>query len=466
MPRRFASFALSFNLDRAQCRDYRRTGHSNATFAIVPGAGSRAPRDAGQAACAMRIIAPRMVRAQARNWIGWLQQRRGEKVFAKRTNWNLERNRLSEALERHRASGKPLLDLTTSNPTTSEFRFNSNEIFDAMSHPAGFCYVPVPFGVPPARRAVAAYFAELGVQAPIDDICLTVSTSEAYSFVFRLLCDPGDELLIPSPSYPLFDFLADIQDVKLARYPLVYDHGWQIDFASLERAITPRTRGIIVVHPNNPTGHYAKPGDFARLNEICAPRGLAIIADEVFLDFALDGKARPSFAGNREALTFTMSGLSKISGLPQMKFAWIVTSGPERLKQEALARLEVIADTYISVSSPVQMGASKMLDMRHGFQRQVMARVRANLAELDRQLAAQESCSRLAIEGGWYAVLRVPAMCSDEELALELLESHGVYVHPGHFFDFPGDGYLVVSLITPVEIFAEGMKRLLAASGS
>jgi alanine-synthesizing transaminase len=407
-----------------------------------------------------------MVRAQLRIWIGWLQRRSGEKVFAKRTNWNLARNRLSEALDRHRASGKPLLDLTTSNPTTSGFRYNSNEILDALAHPAGISYVPVPNGVPPARRAVAAYFAELGAQVLIDDICLTVSTSEAYSFVFRLLCDPEDELLIPSPSYPLFDFLADIQDVKLVRYPLVYDHGWQIDFASLERAITPRTRGVIVVHPNNPTGHYAKPGDFAQLDEICAPRGLAIIADEVFLDFALDGKPRPSFAANRDALTFTMSGLSKISGLPQMKFAWIVTSGPERVKQDALARLEMIADTYISVSSPVQMGASKMLDMRHAFQRQVMARVRANLAELDRQLAGQESCGRLEIEGGWYAVLRMPATRLDEELALDLLDTHGVYVHPGHFYDFSGDGYLVVSLITPIEVFAEGTKRILAASGS
>jgi alanine-synthesizing transaminase len=414
----------------------------------------------------MRIVAPRMVRAQLRIWIGWLQRRSGEKVFAKRTNWNLARNRLSEALDRHRASGKPLLDLTTSNPTTSGFRYNSNEILDALAHPAGISYVPVPNGVPPARRAVAAYFAELGAQVLIDDICLTVSTSEAYSFVFRLLCDPEDELLIPSPSYPLLDFLADIQDVKLVRYPLVYDHGWQIDFASLERAITPRTRGVIVVHPNNPTGHYAKPGDFAQLDEICAPRGLAIIADEVFLDFALDGKPRPSFAANRDALTFTMSGLSKISGLPQMKFAWIVTSGPERVKQDALARLEMIADTYISVSSPVQMGASKMLDMRHAFQRQVMARVRANLAELDRQLAGQESCGRLEIEGGWYAVLRMPATRLDEELALDLLDTHGVYVHPGHFYDFSGDGYLVVSLITPIEVFAEGTKRILAASGS
>lgn len=414
----------------------------------------------------MRIVAPRMVRAQLRIRIGWLQRRSGEKVFAKRTNWNLARNRLSEALERHRASRKALLDLTASNPTECGFEYDDAAILRALGDRAALRYEPDPKGLLAAREAVAGYYAGRGDDVDVDDIVMTTSTSEAYSFAFKLLCNPGDELLIPSPSYPLFDFLAGIQDVKLARYPLVYDHGWQIDFASLDRAITTRTRGIIVVHPNNPTGHYAKPSDFAQLNEICAPRGLAIITDEVFLDFALDGKPRPAFATNREALTFTMSGLSKISGLPQMKLAWIVTSGPEPLKQEALARLEVIADTYISVSSPVQMGASNMLDMRRDFQSQVMARLRANLAELDGQLEAQESSSRLAVEGGWYAVLRVPATRSDEDFALTLLESHGVYVHPGHFFDFPGDGHIVVSLITPIETFAQGMNRILSAAGS
>src|SRR5947209_7233843 len=294
------------------------------------------------------------------------------------------------------------------------------------------------------------------------DLILTTSTSEAYSFVFRLLCNPGDELLIPTPSYPLFDFLADIQDVKLNRYALIYDHGWQIDFHTLEQVITPRTRGIIVVHPNNPTGHFTKPAEITQLNQLCAARQLAVIADEVFLDFSLLQDRPASFSGRDEALTFTMSGLSKISGLPQMKFAWLVVSGPEQLKKEALARLEVIADTYLSMNAPVQLAAPVFLEQRHRFQQQLMARARENLAELDRQLAGQGNCSRLAVEGGWSAVLRVPATRSDEELAIELLEKRDVYVHPGHFYDFPSEGHLIVSLITREQTFAEGIRLLLS----
>jgi alanine-synthesizing transaminase len=383
-------------------------------------------------------------------------------MFAQRTNWNLAANRLSEALARHRASGKPLLDLTASNPTECGFEYDSAAILQALANPAAMRYEPKPQGLLAARQAVAAYYADRGARIMVEDIVMTTSTSEAYSLVMRLLCNPGDELLIPSPSYPLFDFLADIQDVKLVRYPLVYDHGWQIDFASLERAITARTRGAIVVHPNNPTGHFTTERDFERLEEICESHGMAIIADEVFLDFALDGNARKTSAGGTTALTFTMSGLSKISGLPQMKVAWLVTSGPEAAKRAALERLEVIADTYLSMSAPMQLAAPDMLDLRHGFQRQLMARVRRNLTELDQQLAGQKACSRLEVQGGWYAVLRVPATRTDEELALELLQVHDVYVHPGHFYDFPGDGHIVVSLIAPEAEFAQGMKRALA----
>jgi len=291
---------------------------------------------------------------------------------------------------------------------------------------------------------------------------LTTSTSEAYSYVFRTLCDPGDEFLIPSPSYPLFDFLGEIQDVKLVRYPLLYDHGWQIDFHSLERAVTPRTRGVIIVHPNNPTGHFAKPAEIATLNSISSERGLAIIADEVFLDFELEGSRPASFAANSGAPTFTLSGLSKICGLPQMKAAWLVASGPREWKREALARLEVIADTYLSVNAPVQLAIPKVLEGRHSFQEQAMSRIQRNLAELDRQLAAQKAVSRLKVEGGWCAVLRVPARRSDEDMAIELLTTQGVSVHPGHFYDFPADGCLVVSLITHEETFAKGASRLLA----
>jgi alanine-synthesizing transaminase len=383
-------------------------------------------------------------------------------MFAGRTNWNLHSNRLSEALAKHRAAGKRLLDLSASNPTECGFEYDRQAILKALSNPESLSYDPDAKGLLSARRAVAEYFSALKIIVPVEDIILTTSTSEAYSFAFRVLCNPGDELLIPEPSYPLFSFLADIHDVKLVGYPLLYDHGWQIDFHALQQSINVRTRGVIVVNPNNPTGHFCKPGEMEKLNEICSSRQMAIIADEVFLDFHLAATRPRSFAANTRSLTFTMSGLSKISGLPQMKAAWLIATGPQELKSEALARLEVIADTFLSMNAPVQRATPIFLDLRHGFQEQVLARVRKNLAQLDKQLSAQSSCTRLDMEGGWYAVVRVPATRSDEDVAIELLNAQGVYVHPGHFYDFPTDGYLIVSLITPESDFNEGIKRLLS----
>jgi aspartate/methionine/tyrosine aminotransferase len=384
------------------------------------------------------------------------------KMFAKRTNWNLEPNRLSAALAAHRAAGKPVIDLTVSNPTECEFQYDAQSILSALSNPAALNYEPNPRGLEVARRAVAQYYAERGAAVSNHDIFLTTSTSEAYSYVFRTLCNPDDELLIPAPSYPLFEFLADIQDVRLARYPLVYDYGWQIDFHALEQAITPRTRGVIVVHPNNPTGHFCKPEEMRKLNEICSARGIAIFADEVFLDFGLKGKQPATFAANSGALTFTMSGLSKICGLPQMKAAWLIVSGPEPYKTAALSRLEVIADTYLSMNAPIQLAVPAFLGQRREFQRQLLARVNENLSELDSQIARQKSCSRLEVEGGWNAVIRVPATRSGDDLALELLATKGVYVHPGHLYDFTSEGHVIVSLIVPAQDFARGLDLLLS----
>jgi alanine-synthesizing transaminase len=383
-------------------------------------------------------------------------------MFADRTNWNLNSNRLSEAFAKHRAANKPLLDLTVSNPTGCGFVYDRGSILQALANPASLCYDPEPKGVRSAREGIAEYYSAHGIVTPVENIILTTSTSEAYSFTFRILCNPGDEVLIPEPSYPLFSFLADIHDVKLVSYPLLYDHGWQIDFHALQQAITPRTRGIIVVNPNNPTGHFCKAQEIEKLNEICSARRIAIIGDEVFLDFHL-GATRPfSFSTNAASLTLTMSGLSKIAGLPQMKAAWLIASGPEESKTQTLSRLEVIADTFLSMNTPVQLAVPRFLELRHGFQNQLMTRVRKNLAKLDAQLVAQSSCSRFEVEGGWYAVLRVPVTRSDEDLAIELLNTQGIYVHPGHFYDFRADGYLIVSLITPSEDFDEGVKRLLS----
>ena len=383
-------------------------------------------------------------------------------MFADRTNWNLKSNRLSEALAKHRAANRPLLDLTVSNPTESGFVYDPGSILQALANPGSLSYDPEPKGLLSAREGIVEYYSAHDVVLPLENVILTTSTSEAYSFTFRVLCNPGDEVLIPEPSYPLFSFLADIHDIKLTSYPLLYDHGWQIDFHSLQQTITPRTRGVIVVNPNNPTGHFCKAVEMEKLNEICSSRQLAIIADEVFLDFHLEARRPSSFAANDTSLTFTMSGLSKIAGLPQMKIAWLITSGPEPLKTQALSRLEVIADTFLSMNTPVQLAIPRFLELRHGFQNQLMTRVRRNLAKLDAQLAAQSSCSRLEVEGGWYAALRVPVTRSDEDLAIELLSTQEIYVHPGHFYDFPADGYLIVSLITPAEDFDEGIKRLLS----
>jgi alanine-synthesizing transaminase len=398
-------------------------------------------------------------------------------MFSRRTNWPLAPNRFSIALEKHRASGRELLDLTASNPTNLGLRYDAEAILASLANPNALEYRPDAKGMRVARDAVSAYYRERGAHIDPDRLVLTTSTSEGYSFVFRLLCDPGDEVLVPTPSYPLFEFLADLQDVRLRPYPLFYDHGWHLDVHALTTAAGERTRAIMLVHPNNPTGSYVKPAEAEQLNAICAQRGLALVVDEVFLDFAHASVAPPlSFAGEPAlsavewerqggevpaALTFTLSGLSKIAGLPQMKFAWIAVSGPEDLAHQAMARLEVIADTYLSTNAPVQLAAPVLFAQGHDFHRQLMARIRANLAELDRQLAAQKACARLQIEAGWYAVLRVPVTRSDEDLVIELLQQKSVLVHPGHFYDFPAEGYLVLSLIAREEEFREGVKRLL-----
>jgi alanine-synthesizing transaminase len=383
-------------------------------------------------------------------------------MFSNRTSWKLTPNRFSQAQEELRAAGAEILDLSVSNPTRASLHYDADAILASLAQPEVLDYDPQPKGLLKARQAVAGYYRTSHDAYHFDpeSILLTTSTSEGYSFVFRLLCNPGDEILVPKPSYPLFDFLADLQDVRLVPYPLLYDHGWQIDLPSLYQAVTPRTRGIVLVHPNNPTGSYTQPAEIADLNHFCKENTLALIVDEVFLDYPHDGSARASLALNDEALTFTLSGVSKISGLPQMKIAWIATSGPKEQKTEALARLEVIADTYLSMSAPLQHAAPALLDQRRNIQPLLLDRVRTNLQKLDRQLARQKTCTRLAVEGGWYVVLRVPVTQSDEDLAIDLLRKVNVLVHPGHFYDFPSDGYLVVSLITPPEDFREGIHRI------
>jgi alanine-synthesizing transaminase len=392
-------------------------------------------------------------------------------MFSTRTNWPLTRNTFTVALDELRAAGTPLLDLTASNPTQCGFHYDSAAILSAFQNPAALTYDPQPKGTLVARQEVARYYLD-DHQTTLDpdSLFLTTSTSEAYSYAFRLLANPGDELLLPKPSYPLFEFLAGLQDVHLKPYSLAYAHGWFIDFQSLENSITPRIRAILLVHPNNPTGSYVQPEELTRLNAICKKHSLALIVDEVFLDFPFTATPRKSFAANSEVLTFTLSGLSKISALPQMKIAWLAVTGPATQVRLALDRLEIIADTYLSLSAPAQAALPALLAQRHSLRPQLLARIRENLSHLQSQLRSHPAIELLHAEAGWYATLRYSANTStgpsipssDEALAIHLLRHHHVLLHPGHFYDFPSSNHLVLSLITPVSDFREGVHRLLS----
>ena len=390
----------------------------------------------------------------------------GPNMFAQRTNWKLTTNRYTAAIEEARASGKPILDLTVSNPTQCGFAYESAKILSAFQDARSLAYEPEAKGLLTAREEVARYYKEdHGVAVDPEGLLLTTSTSEAYSYVFRLLCNPHDEILVLKPSYPLFDFLADLQDVSLIPYSLQYAHGWFIDFHSLVRALTPRTRAILLVHPNNPTGSYVRAEELSRLNELCRERNLALVVDEVFLDYPLDGRKRKTFVGNQEVLTFTLSGLSKIAALPQMKVAWLAVSGPESQVREALGRLEIIADTYLSLNSPTQWAFPTLFAQRHQLQPQILERTRRNWSVLKERVWRKGPCELLDAEGGWYAVVRMQSEEPDEDLAIRLLRDSGTLVHPGHFYDFAEDGCMVLSLITREDEFRRGVEKVVEETG-
>ena len=380
--------------------------------------------------------------------------------FSQRTNWNTQESELARAHRLRLQAGLPIADLTASNPTRCGFAYDA-ELLGALGNPDALDYDPQPRGSLAGRRAVCGYYADHGVEVGPEQVVLTTSTSEAYSFLLRLLCDAGGEILVPQPGYPLFDFLAGLEDVRLRNAPLVYDQGWQIDPEGFRRAITPETRAIVLVHPNNPTGHFTKPWETEALAELCREFDLSLIVDEVFLDYGFAGgeTARSFAAGVDGVPVFVVSGLSKIAGLPQMKAAWILAAGPEA--GQALDRLEVIADTFLSMNAPVQCALPVWLAGREAIQEQIAERVARNLVELDRQLEGLPAVRRLAVEGGWYAVLRIPALEPDEQTVLALLEQ-GVWVHPGYFFGMGESGWLVVSLLGPAEEFGTGVTGLIA----
>ena len=377
--------------------------------------------------------------------------------FSGRTGWNTEESDLARAHRLRLEAGLPIADLTAGNPTRCGFEYDP-ALLGALNDPAALDYDPQPRGSLRGREAVCRYYADHGVAVQPEQIVLTTSTSEAYSYLFRLLCDPGTEIIAAQPGYPLFDFLAVLEDVGLKQAPLVYDHGWQIEPEGFRQAITERTRAIVLVHPNNPTGHFTKPWEAEELARLCREFDLSLIVDEVFLDYGL-AEGEQSFAAGLEGVpVFVVSGLSKIAGLPQMKAAWIVAVGREA--GEALERLEVIADTFLSMNAPVQCALPSWLAGRGGIQKQIRGRVGTNLAELDRQLGQMPGAARLEVEGGWYATLRIPALKPDEERVLELLD-HGVWVQPGGFFGMGASGWLVLSLLTPEKEFITGVTRMI-----
>jgi alanine-synthesizing transaminase len=373
--------------------------------------------------------------------------------FSSRTGWDLGESAFAEAIRRARAEGRDLIDLTVSNPTTCGFEYDTEMILAPLSDPRALRYDPDPRGMRSAREAVAGYYAAHGADVDPDGIVLTTSTSEGYGYLFRLLCDAGDEILVAQPSYPLFEFLAELEDVRLRPYPLFYDFGWWIDFAELERRITRRTRAIVLVHPNNPTGHGTCAKEREQLEKLCRTYGLALIVDEVFLDYSFAEKTLTSFAqGPHPVPTFVLSGMSKIAGLPQMKVGWIAVFGEKEYSSEALSRLEVIADTFLSMNAPAQLALPVWLAGREKIQRQILDRVSENLRYI--QVCGIES---LEADGGWCGVLRLPRIGVGTE---ELLQRHGVIVHPGSFYGMAESERIIVSLLVEPKIFARGLDRI------
>jgi alanine-synthesizing transaminase len=380
-------------------------------------------------------------------------------LFSERSSVDLSQNGLASALENARLAGREILDLTESNPTRADVPYDTTTIVPALGTPSSLRYEPAPFGLPFAREAVAHVLTTEGTPVDASRVVLTASTSEAYAFVFKLLCDPGDEVLVPRPSYPLFEHLARLESVRAVPYPLAYDGAWHVDMSTVRAAVSPRTRAIVTVSPNNPTGSYLKTDEL----EALASLGLPLVSDEVFAPYSLRAdprRAKSALEAGGAPLVFALGGLSKLAALPQMKLAWMALGGDQGRAREALARLEVIADAFLSVGTPVQHALPSLLASRAVAQGAIARRTRANLAWLASAVGGS-AVSVLDAEGGWYATLRLPRTRSEEAWALGFLVEDGVQVHPGHFFDFDEEAYVIVSLLTLEGAFHEGVRRIL-----
>ncbi len=385
-------------------------------------------------------------------------------MFSRRTEWDLSENPLALELDRLRAGWERLLDLTESNPTQAGIAYPPELVLKPFFDLENLVYAPQPKGSLKARAAIARDYADKGVEVSPDNIILTASSSESYGFLFRLLADPNDRVLLPAPSYPLFAYLAGLNDVDVAYYNLFFDgQRWRIDFDALEEAVDRGARAVVLVNPNNPTGSCVSPEELRRLNGICAGNGVALISDEVFLDYIFDPQVTgcPSLAANTGALSFALGGLSKGLALPQMKLGWIAVNGPKKEVKAALDRLEVIADTYLSVNTPAQNAAGAWLAGSRVVRDQVLARVKANSAFL--RSVIPSGARTFPVEGGWYALIQAELGSPEDVWALELLKKEHVIVHPGFFFDFAEEGVLVVSLLCQEATFQEGARRLAGA---
>jgi alanine-synthesizing transaminase len=381
-------------------------------------------------------------------------------MFSTRLPQRTDPNALSRALDRMRATGAPFTDLTETNPTRVGLHYPS-DLLAGLSDPRALVYDPHPLGLSIAREAVAADCARRGAAVIADDVVLTASTSEAYAWLFTLLCNPGDAVLVPRPSYPLFEHLTALDDVDAVPYDLEYHGRWSIDGATLDRAPM-RTKAVIVVSPNNPTGSFLSPSDLTRLLEVCHSRQWALIVDEVFADYPLEvGDALTDIATQASVLAFSLNGASKSLGLPQVKLGWMVIGGPAEARSAAREALAFIADTYLSVNTPVQLSAAELL--RHGayVRGQIQERLRDNLATARRLVGPHAPCTLLPVEGGWSAVVRVPSIVPEEQLVVDLLERTGVLVHPGYFFDLTHGCHIVISLLPRPGAFESGLETAL-----
>lgn len=386
-------------------------------------------------------------------------------MFSKRLNIEYEPNELSILINSKRKRGEYILDLTSSNPTKLNFKYDAKHIIKHFIDYRSLLYEPDPKGIVSSREEVAKYYSGIGKEVNVDDLFLVPSTSEAYSYLFKLLLDAEDEVVMPQPSYPLFEYLTRLDLGNVVYYPLIYDYrdGWVPDFAVLEKKITSKTKAIVIINPNNPTGSYIRESDYKVFNSLSEKYNVALIVDEVFSDYEIEAgeNALRTVAGCESNLTFVLNGFSKMLALPQMKFGWILIQGNEKLKDEAVQRLEVIADTYLSVATPIQYAAQRLFETRDKIQEEIMTRINRNYNLLKTKFLLNPDIKVMNCEGGWNAILNFEnLLVPEDEFVLNLLDKKNVLIHPGYYYDFFTEGFAVISLLTETDVMERAIELI------